>query len=199
MSDGGGRSGCARQRTGGGSGDRDRHPNAGIAQLVERNLAKVEVAGSSPVSRSKLQPRDDLGVFRLGTQQVSQSCPWLGGRVVMQRPAKPCTPVRFRPQPPFHVSSPQGPGGEIGRHKGLKIPRGQPCAGSSPAPGTTQQPALSRQYPLSALIQTRHSTVTCTTCVSSVQGVSETLWHKNIVQLFLWPSGISCGGNTCPS
>ena len=27
--------------------------NAGIAQLVERNLAKVEVAGPSPVSRSK--------------------------------------------------------------------------------------------------------------------------------------------------
>ena len=26
--------------------------NAGIAQLVERNLAKVDVAGSSPVSRS---------------------------------------------------------------------------------------------------------------------------------------------------
>ena len=28
--------------------------NAGIAQLVERNLAKVEVASSSLVSRSKL-------------------------------------------------------------------------------------------------------------------------------------------------
>ena len=27
---------------------------AGIAQLVERNLAKVDVAGSSPVSRSKI-------------------------------------------------------------------------------------------------------------------------------------------------
>ena len=27
-------------------------PNAGVAQLVERNLAKVEVAGSNPVSRS---------------------------------------------------------------------------------------------------------------------------------------------------
>ena len=27
---------------------------AGIAQLVERNLAKVEVAGSRPVSRSKI-------------------------------------------------------------------------------------------------------------------------------------------------
>ena len=26
---------------------------AGIAQLVEHNLAKVDVAGSSPVSRSK--------------------------------------------------------------------------------------------------------------------------------------------------
>jgi hypothetical protein len=51
--------------------------DAGIAQLVERNLAKVEVEGSSPFSRS-IPVR-------------------LGGRVVMQRPAKPCTPVRFRP------------------------------------------------------------------------------------------------------
>ena len=31
--------------------------NAGIAQLVERNLAKVEVAGSSPVSRSKIHSK----------------------------------------------------------------------------------------------------------------------------------------------
>ena len=30
------------------------------------------------------------------------------------------------------------PDGEIGRRKGLKIPRWQHCAGSSPAPGTTQ-------------------------------------------------------------
>jgi hypothetical protein len=30
--------------------------NAGIAQLVERNLAKVDVAGSSPVSRSTVNP-----------------------------------------------------------------------------------------------------------------------------------------------
>ena len=29
---------------------------AGIAQLVERNLAKVDVAGSSPVSRSGRNP-----------------------------------------------------------------------------------------------------------------------------------------------
>ena len=26
-----------------------------------------------------------------------------GGRVVMQRPAKPCTPVRFRPPPPVFL------------------------------------------------------------------------------------------------
>jgi hypothetical protein len=32
-------------------------PNAGIAQLVERNLAKVDVAGSNPVSRSALRGR----------------------------------------------------------------------------------------------------------------------------------------------
>ena len=31
---------------------------AGIAQLVEHNLAKVGVAGSSPVSRSELQVWD---------------------------------------------------------------------------------------------------------------------------------------------
>ena len=30
------------------------------------------------------------------------------------------------------------PGGGIGRHKGLKIPRRQLRAGSSPAPGTIQ-------------------------------------------------------------
>ena len=38
----------------------------------------------------------------------------------MQRPAKPWTPVRFRPQPFITQTS---PGGEIGRRKGLKIPR----------------------------------------------------------------------------
>src|SRR5689334_23958995 len=33
---------------------------AGIAQLVERHLAKVNVAGSNPVSRSRRSPRDPL-------------------------------------------------------------------------------------------------------------------------------------------
>lgn len=37
--------------------------------------------------------------------------PRLGGRVVMQRTATPCTPVRFRPQPPFfaHVVPARSP------------------------------------------------------------------------------------------
>ena len=61
--------------------------------------------------------------------------------MVMQRPAKPRTPVRFRPWPPFdafalvHESERQKaaihgrtfhracPGGEIGRRSGLKIRR----------------------------------------------------------------------------
>ena len=47
----------------------------------------------------------------------------LSGRVVMQRTATPCTPVRFRPQPPFFEHILISPDGEIGRHKGLKIPR----------------------------------------------------------------------------
>jgi hypothetical protein len=45
---------------------------------------------------------------------------WLGGRVAMQWIANPCTSVRLRAQPPFSIT---GPGGEIGRRKGLKIPR----------------------------------------------------------------------------
>ena len=61
----------------------------------------------------------------------------LDGRVVMQRPAKPFTPVRFRLQPPIaNTLIPKYncykyieeinkvcPSGGIGRHKGLKIPR----------------------------------------------------------------------------
>ena len=38
---------------------------------------------------------------------------------------------------PFSASKKICPGGEIGRHKGLKIPRRKLRAGSSPALGTT--------------------------------------------------------------
>ena len=56
--------------------------------------------------------------------------------MVMQRIANPSTPVRFRPQPQCNIIISDCPGGGIGRHKGLKIPRRKLRAGSSPAPGT---------------------------------------------------------------
>jgi hypothetical protein len=55
----------------------------------------------------------------------------------MQRPAKPCTSVRFRVPPPLSAQA-DGPGGEIGRHSGLKIRRlpERGRTGSIPVPGT---------------------------------------------------------------
>ena len=42
-------------------------PQAGVAQLVERNLAKVEVDGSNPFTRSryKVRPGQSIGPFCL--------------------------------------------------------------------------------------------------------------------------------------
>ena len=61
----------------------------GNSSVVEHNLAKVGVASSNLVSRSSFEGKAKLPLFY-----------WLGSRMVMQRPAKPCMPVRFRPQPP---------------------------------------------------------------------------------------------------
>ena len=60
--------------------------HADVAQLVEHHLAKVRVAGSSPVIRSEER------------QSNCQSARWVG-REARQRPAKPCTRVRI-PYPP---------------------------------------------------------------------------------------------------
>ncbi len=78
--------------------------------------------------------------------------PRRGSKVVMQRPAKPSTPVRFRPPPPvfqksaacaFFACAPAKlvalcPSGEIGRHSGLKIRRlpERGRTGSIPVSGT---------------------------------------------------------------
>src|SRR5215213_2674719 len=64
---------------------RSRSWRADVAQLVAHHLAKVRVAGSNPVIRSRVQS--------------PQSQRW-SGRVVRQRPAKPCTRVRFPSPPP---------------------------------------------------------------------------------------------------
>ena len=77
-----------------------RSSRAGIAQLVERNLAKVEVASSRLVSRSSIPPGKTIGHIRF-PRFVFGGVRRRGGRVVMQRPAKPSTPVRFRPPPPL--------------------------------------------------------------------------------------------------
>jgi len=63
-----------------------RRSDADVAQLVERNLAKVEVAGSNPVVRS---------------ERVRQASFLIGGVAerFRQRPAKPSTRVRI-PSPP---------------------------------------------------------------------------------------------------
>ena len=64
---------------------------AGIAQLVERNLAKVEVAGSNPVSRSSStrsgKCKTGFEVSRVVRQQAVSCSGFpqlrLGDRVVM--------------------------------------------------------------------------------------------------------------------
>ncbi len=66
-------------------GRRSRSWRADVAQLVAHHLAKVRVAGSNPVIRSRVQSH--------------QPQRW-SGRVVRQRPAKPCTRVRFPSPPP---------------------------------------------------------------------------------------------------
>jgi hypothetical protein len=86
--------------------------HAGVAQLVERNLAKVEVASSSLVSRSNkkgkpsfpfcLVARQNVLVGLFGqTRNVLRSTRfWRDSKAVMQRPAKPFRPVRLRLAPP---------------------------------------------------------------------------------------------------
>ena len=124
------------------SGSKIGAENAGIAQLVEHNLAKVGVASSSLVSRSRSHEPRPAGVFcgwciapRAGTlvadtegQMAEWLCSGLQSRV-----------RRFDSDSGLHIfrrCARPGPGGEIGRRSGLKIRRPQGHAGSSPAPGT---------------------------------------------------------------
>ena len=76
----------------------------GSSSVVEHNLAKVGVAGSSPVFRSI----------------------WRHSQAVRQRSAKPLSPVRFWVPPPYLtiiIFIYTCRGGGTGRRKGLKIPR----------------------------------------------------------------------------
>jgi hypothetical protein len=62
------------------------HLQAGIAQLVERNLAKVEVAGSSLVSRSKMPSEMEAFFF----SSFLALCPSPGGEMVDTQDLKSC-------------------------------------------------------------------------------------------------------------
>ena len=66
-------------------------PPAGIAHLVERSLAKAEVAGSSPVSRST-KNKAAAAAFSYRFRRH--------GQAVRHGSAKPSSPVRFRVAPP---------------------------------------------------------------------------------------------------
>ena len=78
--------------------------------MVERHLAKVEVAGSSPVIRSTKNGHE-----------ICFSCPflkkqiWRHSQAVRQRSAKPSSPVRFRVAPPNKGPHPTGWGPLFGR------------------------------------------------------------------------------------
>src|SRR5690606_36523700 len=97
-----------------------------IAQLVEHDLAKVGVASSSLVSRSRFTKPRSRGFAFSGTgSRAPHGSPHVarvramwknpgretvirpGGRVVMQRTANPRTPVQSRPRPPDRKAPPR--------------------------------------------------------------------------------------------
>jgi hypothetical protein len=101
------------------TGRRSRPLRADVAQLVAHHLAKVRVAGSNPVIRSK--------VHMASIQRWS-------GRVVRQRPAKPCTRVRFPSPPPDLFPGAISSAGE-------RFPDTEEVTGSIPVSRTTVRAA----------------------------------------------------------
>ena len=102
--------------------------HADVAQLVEHHLAKVRVAGSSPVIRS--EERGAAGARHLQR--------WVG-REARHRPAKPFTPVRIR-YPPRAIGA-----------AGARFPDTEEVTGSIPVSPTTRVTSASdRQRTMSA-------------------------------------------------
>ncbi len=65
--------------------------HCGSSSVVEYNLAKVGVAGSNPVFRSKYGALAQLGERLLCTQEVSGSIP-LGSTITLHRPISVLNP-----------------------------------------------------------------------------------------------------------
>jgi hypothetical protein len=76
---------------------------SGSNSVVECDLAKVEVAGSNPVSRSRNAPAAAPRLTRR-ERSAALTSQGRGRQVVRPRSAKPLSAVRFRPAPPsfFH-------------------------------------------------------------------------------------------------
>ena len=70
---------------------------ADVAQLVARNLAKVQVAGSNPVVRSDVR-RLDSTLFE--DENLTAIFVWSGGREARQGTANPSTRVQIPFRPP---------------------------------------------------------------------------------------------------
>ena len=62
--------------------------NAGVAQLVEHNLAKVGVAGSNPVARSIIKLITD-GQWLVDEASMGRRFSWRRTQVARERSAKP--------------------------------------------------------------------------------------------------------------
>ena len=84
-----------------------RRIHAGIAQLVERNLAKVEVESSRLFSRSRFligKPRLPFFVDANARALIDRSSRhWRDSKAVMHRIANPSSPVRLRVAPPVSM------------------------------------------------------------------------------------------------
>ena len=72
--------------------------------------------------------------------------PRLSGRVVMQRPAKPCTPVRFRPQPPHHPLVEKQAEREEGRRLPMPVLPARPELEGGGGSGKQQQKSSSATF-----------------------------------------------------
>ncbi len=85
---------------------------------VSAMVKKAAVQGRCVEKVTKPRPTEVFVFYhRHFTPWVSHPSMRRGGRVVMQRPAKPCTPVRFRPSPPSACASRLANSRRISRHQ----------------------------------------------------------------------------------
>ena len=107
-----------------------------MAQLVEHNLAKVGVAGSSPVFRSivNARPSPVSAAASFSRRGFAREERRRRGQAVRQGPAKPLSPVRFRSSPPTWA---------IGA-AGARFPDTEEATGSIPVSPTITKPQVRR-------------------------------------------------------